>query len=83
MGIMQDRVFRIRRNLKDAGCGDSVIYEFFELEKSHRRAQQYKLLSKQKSLLLKELHRNQYKIDCLDHMVYTMREEDKKTEESK
>lgn len=34
MGIMQDRVFRIRRNLKDAGCGDSVIDEFFELEKA-------------------------------------------------
>lgn len=84
MDIMHDRVFRIRRNLTDAGCSDSVINEFFELDKKHRRAEQYKLLGRQKSLLLKELHRNQYRIDCLDHMVYTMREEDKKqTEESK
>lgn len=84
MDIMHDRVFRIRRNLTDAGCSDSVINEYIELEKNHMRAEQYKLLGRQKSLLLKELHKDQYKIDCLDHMVYTLQEEDRKqTEEFK
>lgn len=78
MDIMHDRMFKIRRNLADAGCGDLMIKEFLELDSRRKREEQYRLLKKQKSILLKKLHSNQSKIDCLDHMIYTMREEDKK-----
>ena len=66
--ITEDRLFRIRRNLRDAGCGEELIERFISLESRRLRAEQYRLLD--------SLHREQYKIDCLDHMVYTMHRED-------
>ncbi len=65
-------VFAICRNLLDAGCDASTIEQFLVLERSGRRDEQRRLLSRHKAHLLEELHRAQYKIDCLDHMAYAM-----------
>ncbi len=82
MNITGDRSFRIKRNLADAGFYEAEIADFLELDKKRRRKELYAMLSRRKALLLNELHENQYKIDCLDHLIYTMMEEDKqKTEE--
>lgn len=75
-GMDEDRIFRIRRNLSDAGCSASQIVQFLELEEQRKRQEQYQLLSRQRALLLKELHQDQYRIDCLDYMVFTMQKED-------
>lgn len=75
--ITDDRLFKIQRNLSDAGCGAPLIAEFLELEQRQKRRQQYRLLMRHKAALLDELHRDQYKIDCLDHMIYAMQKEDK------
>lgn len=72
----KDRIFRIRRNLSDAGCSATQIVQFLELEEKQKRKEQYQLLSRQRDQLLKELHQDQYKIDCLDYMVFAMRKED-------
>lgn len=72
------RIFKIRRNLLDAGCDASLITQFLELEQKHQRKEQYRLLSRHRASLLDQLHQEQYKIDCLDYMVYTMEKEDKK-----
>lgn len=72
----EDRIFRIRRNLSDAGCSASQIIQFLELEEQRKRREQYQMLSRQRALLLKELHQDQYRIDCLDYMVFTMQKED-------
>ena len=72
----QDRIFRIRRNLSDAGCSASQIVQFLELEEQRKRQEQYQMLSRQRALLLKELHQDQFRIDCLDYMVFTMQKED-------
>ena len=74
--ISEEQAFSIRRNLKDAGCGMPVVTQFLDLEQRHCRREQYRLLSCQKAALLQKLHRIQYKIDCLDHLVYTMQQED-------
>ena len=74
---MKDHIFRIQRNLSDAGCDDAQIVYFLELEQKQQRKEQYQFLKQHKALLLKELHRDQYKIDCLDYMVYIMEKEDK------
>ncbi|EFB76500.1 hypothetical protein [Subdoligranulum variabile] len=74
--ISEEHAFRIRRNLKDAGCGLPVVTQYLDLEQRQCRREQYRLLSCQKSMLLQKLHRIQYKIDCLDHLVYTMQQED-------
>lgn len=74
--ISEEQAFRIRRNLQDAGCSESQVTLFLDLQQRHCRREQYRLLSCQKATLLQRLHRIQYKIDCLDHLVYTMQQED-------
>ena len=74
--ISEEQAFRIRRNLKDAGCTMPVVAQYLDLEARQCRCEQYRLLSCQKAALLQKLHRIQYKIDCLDHLVYIMRQED-------
>ncbi len=71
-------IFKIRRNLSDAGCDASLIEHFIELMQDQKCKEQYRLLSQHRASLLEKLHQDQYKIDCLDHMIYTMRKEDKK-----
>ena len=72
----EDRIFRIRRNLSDAGCSASQIVQFLELEEQRKRQEQYQMLSRQRALLLKELPQDHFRIDCLDYMVFTMQKED-------
>lgn len=75
--ITENRIFKIRRNLSDAGCDVPFIEKFLLLEQNHRRKEQYRLLSQHRLSLLETLHRDQYKIDCLDYLVYAMEKEDK------
>ena len=76
--ITENRIFQIRRNLSDAGWGEKLIGQFLKLDQKQERKEQYQLLSRHRAVLLDNLHQDQYKIDCLDHMVYTMQKEDKK-----
>lgn len=75
------RIFRIKRNLKDAGFNALQSEIFVACFKDNDRQGQYRMLKKQKLRLLEELHKSQYKIDCLDHMIYTMKQEDKNEKE--
>lgn len=79
--IREDRAFRIRRNMLDAGFAIPAITQFLEMEQKHCRQEQYRLLSCQKAALLQKLHRIQYKIDCLDHLVFVMQQEDERKQE--
>lgn len=74
--ISEEQAFRIRRNLQDAGCGTALVAQFLHLEQMQCRREQYRLLSGQKAVLLQKLHGIQYKIDCLDHLVYIMQQQD-------
>lgn len=64
---------RLLRNLKDAGCDEDIIKKYFRLEKESRRQEQYRLLARQRALLLEQIHSDQHKIDCLDYLIYTMK----------
>lgn len=81
--ITEEHAFRLRRNLQDAGCGESQVMQFLDWEQRQCRREQYRLLSCQKGTLLQKLHRIQYKIDCLDHLVYAMQQEDEKERRNK
>lgn len=74
--ISEEQVFRLRRNLQDAGCNANLVVQFLHLEQTQCRKEQYRLLSCQKAALLQKLHQIQYKIDCLDHLVYQMQQQD-------
>lgn len=74
--ITQNRTFRIKRNLVDAGCDAAQIKQFLELEEKRKRQEQYRFLVAYKLELLKKLHENERQIDCLDFLVYSMQQED-------
>ena len=80
--LTDDQIFKIRRNLSDAGCGVPLIEKFLLLEQNHRREEQYRLLSQHRLSLLEALHQDQYKIDCLDYLVYVMEKEEKESMKS-
>lgn len=72
---------RLLRNLKDAGCDETVIETYFRLQKEGRRQEQFRLLAMHKAALLERLHVSQQMIDCLDYLVYTMKKEMRKEQE--
>lgn len=80
--MRKEHVFKIKRNLTDAGCEPADIERFLVLEEKQKRKEQYSFLSKHKESLLSVLHQKQYQIDCLDFLVYTMEQADKKRKES-
>lgn len=81
MELDEAQAFRIRRNLQGAGCDSATVAQFLRLEQTHCRREQYRLLSCQKAALLQNLHGIQYKIDCLDHLVYIMRQQDEQQQQ--
>ena len=56
--LTDDQIFKIRRNLSDAGCGVPLIEKFLLLEQNHRREEQYRLLS-------------QHRLPCWRHCIRT------------
>lgn len=64
---------KILRNLKDAGCDEFVIQKFFRLQGEGKIKEQLRLLSVQRAVLLDKIHANQKMIDCLDYLVYSMK----------
>ena len=74
--LSEEEIFRLRRNLTDAGCDQEQIARFLELELACCRSEQYRMLARQKVALLRALHCVEYKIDCLDHLLYLMHKED-------
>lgn len=74
--LSPEQVFRLRRNLSDAGCDEALIARFLELEQTRCRSEQYRMLAHQKAALLQTLHCVAYQIDCLDHLLYRMHQQD-------
>lgn len=69
----------IVQNLKDAGCSDEFIDEFFNISKKNKSEKSViKLLYNYKKFLLKGLHDSQKKIDCLDFLIFKINQAVKK-----
>ncbi len=64
----------IIQNLKDAGCDSETIENFMADLQKGKRANVLKRLAVHRKNLLDSLHREQKCIDCLDYLVYQMRE---------
>ena len=69
------------RNLADAGCDPDTVRSYCEMEqcvceKPGVRQQQIELLRKHRRELLDELHGCQDKIDCLDYLLYQLKEKE-------
>lgn len=57
-------------NLKDAGCGEELIGQYFS---GCSAPEQKKLLERHRRVLLDSIHREQKKLDCLDYLLYILR----------
>ena len=64
----------IIQNLKDAGCDSETIENFIADLQKGKIANGLKRLAVHRKNLLDSLHREQKCIDCLDYLVYQMRE---------
>ena len=67
----------LRDNLRDAGCGGKMVEKFLALEAEGEREAQLRLLFAHRKLLLKRLHREEQRIDCLDYLVYNLENQGK------
>ena len=65
--------YTVLQNLKDAGCTDQLIEEFMALQGRDGEKQQIRLLSGHREYLLENLHRDERRIDCLDYLLYQMK----------
>ena len=68
---------RLIRNLKDAGYDDKIIQRFLQLQKEGRTKEQLRLLAMHRAELLDRVHISQSMIDCLDYLVYSIKNEEK------
>ena len=64
----------VTQNLRDAGCPEPQIGEFWRFWQEGRWKQSFDLLEKHRSQLLENCHREQKRIDCLDYLLYQLRQ---------
>jgi hypothetical protein len=65
------------QNLKDAGCASDLITRFMTCHEEKKTFEQLRILSKQREVLLDQVHDNQEKLDCLDYLMYKLKKESK------
>ena len=65
--------YTVLQNLKDAGCTDEMVEKFMALQDSEDEEQQIRLLSGHRKHLLEKLHKDEKRIDCLDYLIYQMK----------
>ncbi len=73
MNAIQEKDLLLLRNLKDAGCDAETVEKYFQLRRAGKTRDEFRLLAKQRSLLLAGLHEFQRKIDSLDYLLYDMK----------
>lgn len=60
------------QTLQDAGCDEEQIRCFLQFLVNGRRREAQQLLRKHRQALLERCHAEEYKIDCLDYLLYQM-----------
>lgn len=70
MADFSDRYGIIFQNLIDAGCDDSFAEEYTRLILDGKMQSVLNTLGKHRKHLLDDVHTNQKRIDCLDHLIY-------------
>lgn len=68
----------LMRNLRDAGCSKTLIEQFIEHHKAGNAVKQECILSEHRRTILHSVHVEQYKLDCLDYLIFNIRKTDLK-----
>ena len=69
--MTEQDIFKIWRNLSDAGLNESDIAECISLIKQNRYEELNRLLTRHRLSLLDSVHNNT-RIDCLDYFTHTL-----------
>lgn len=64
----------LTQNLQDAGCDSKMIEQFLNGLHQGKSTETARLLRQHRSTLLDTIHREQKKIDCLDYLIYRMKQ---------
>ena len=62
------------KNLEDAGCSPDVISKFLTCRDAGRIRDSLRVLALHRASLLDELHASQNRLNCLDYLIYQIRE---------
>ena len=62
------------KNLEDAGCNPDIISRFLTYRDAGRTQDSLRVLALHRASLLDELHASQDKLNCLDYLIYQIRE---------
>lgn len=65
----------LKKNLIDIGCNHKQIQRFLKYYDDDDKKNMYFFLRLQRCRILEEVHREQKKIDYLDYLVYTLKNE--------
>ena len=65
----------VLQNLKDAGCSPDIIDRFMICQDAGKTKDSLRVLATQRAALLEEVHASQFKLDCLDYLIYKLRKE--------
>lgn len=70
-GLTEEQL--LLRNLKDAGCSEADIERYFKLRAEGKELEQSRFLAAHRVKLLDQIHESQEKLDCLDYLIYSMK----------
>ena len=70
--MTEQRIFKIQRNLTDAGMNETEIAECISLIEQNRYTELNRLLKKHRMSLLNSVHTYNARIDCLDYFIHTL-----------
>ena len=68
----------VRQTLSDAGCSRTAVCEIESLLNNGKKRVAIILLTAHRKKLLEKLHIKQRNLTCLDYLIYTLKQEDKK-----
>lgn len=71
----QDKESATLQNLEDAGCEKNLIIKYLQYDELGMIQQQLCLLTKHRKDLLERMHEEQRRIDCLDYLIYKIKDE--------
>ena len=68
--MVYDNAEAVLQNLRDAGCDARTIERFMELLQAGKITEELGLLDAHRSALLRRVHADEKRIDCLDYLIY-------------
>lgn len=64
------------QNLKDAGCNPEILQQCMALALDRNISELLNLLAKHRKHLLDQVHIHHKEIDCLDYLIYSLKNND-------